>query len=285
MEILYFKIATDAAAATEAARITILTANQVQSMYKSMNSRLQRERLTQSMPLFDNYYHVYSSRMAPLVGNIKRSTLNTLDAQFEAYRHISEWCSLILPLLKTHRQLYAAHSASKAQAQHDLLQKVLSYGVERMKLVQIELRKIATNLNAIAATFPPLFEQFKVDYDEKSKFFETRLLHLTHHIDGTPTEMDENTAIAELKSTLDKHVVRFYTLFGGAVRDALSNIPEIESELETHIESFEMLRNAFEDVEDFPSIADNPELLYVMMKATENLMAQCTEYVEHQQFI
>lgn len=286
--LLFSKPATDAA--TDSAKKALSSANDVQDLFNGMDSQLEWERLNAAQPLFEhNYGMEYSAITLQLVDNIKTNMIAAIDAQVAASREISKWCSIILPLFTTYLQQSAGHSASMAQTQHRTLQKVLTNGVERMKLVHVELRKIATNLNAMNATFPELFKQMNTDYDEKSKLFQTRLSNLTHPLDGKPNKVGRDTAIAELQSTMKRDTKIFFVMFGysmfsNVVHDAVSNIPNVETQLKQQIQNFEQLIDETGKSQALQSTY-NPELLDFLIKSTQNLFAKCTDYNQNRQLI
>lgn len=210
--------------------------------------------------------------------------MNAIDSHFEASRHISEWCSLIMPLLKTHVVLFTEHTASKASAQNRLMQKILADGVHRTELAQIDIGLIASNLNEANETLFKLFKQFEIDFVEGSEFFKIKLNHAKAEIPrgfGDLNGERGRKAIADLKIKLSI-VSKFFINLRGLVDDALLQITQIETETEEQIMLFEELLHKSEELKDFEPIEIDPELNDSIVKITQKLIAKSDEYVKKQ---
>lgn len=246
-------------------------------MYTAMESKVPWTRFNTSLVNFDKFRKLYSVLSAPLVGNIKTSMMNAMDAYFHATRHILDWCSLIVPLLGAHIRLFTEHSAFKAQAQNRLLQTVLTDGIERMKVSEAQLETISSNFNAIVDTLAPLFKQFQIDYDEKSKFFETKLCSTLNEKRTDAVEMCINQAMAELKARLER-VTKFYHSLNDRIGRASRNIISMETGLKKQIQRFVHLKEQSVKLDSFHSISDNPEFLGSLVNTTLTLIGKCTNY-------
>lgn len=271
---------TDVEAAIQSAKNTIDTADHVLDLYLGINTRVPWTKFDSAIRYFDKFNKLYSSTSAPLVGTIKTNLLNSIDAYFHAKRHISEWCSLIMPILKVHVKLFTAHSSSKAQTQNRLLQTVLKDGIERSKVSQSELSLISKNFNQLIQTLIPLFQQFEMDYDEKNKFFQTKLFSLTHNANSThPNQngVDKKQAIIELKEQLEK-VSKFYRILRSKINRASQNVNEMETELKTQIQHFEQLIDESTKLNHFSSITNESQFLSTLIEATQNVITKCAVY-------
>lgn len=271
----------DAKAAIQVAKKSTATANEILDLYGGVDTRVPWTEFKKILPVFDKYSNDYSAKSAFLVGNIKTNIMNAIDEYFESSRHISEHCSLVMPLLKAYAQLFSDYSASKAKTQNLLLQKVLGDGVQRTKLAQNELEKISTNLHSADNTLSKLFKQFDVDYDEDSDFFKTKLYHTKPPPNSKLSEkfrIDMRKAIAELKGRLSNVSKSFINLRGSVSRASL-DITEIEIALKAQVRDFKELRDESEKLNDFESVDDDTELLVSIAKATGNLIVKCNDYV------
>lgn len=259
------------------------TAHEILDLYNGVDTRLPWTEFKKQLPDFDKYSNDYSGDGATLVGNIKTNIMNAIDAYSEASRHISEWTGLVMPFLKTHAQLFTDHTASKANTQNRLLQKVLGDGVHRTRIAQTELEKISTNLDAADNTINKLFKQFELDYDENSDFFQTKLFHTRPVVDTRKIRekfgRDWRKATDELKQRLSK-VSKYYINLRGLVKQASLNITEIEIALKAQIRDFKELRDKSEKLNDFETIVNDTELFNTIVKATESLIAKCDEYAK-----
>lgn len=230
----------------------------------------------------DDFTNYYSEKGAFMVGHIKTYLMNAIDAHFESSRHISEWFSLITPLLKTHVVLFTDHTAGKANAQNRLMQKVLADGVRRMELAQVDVELISSNVNEANAALTSLVKQFEIDFDEKSQFFKLKLNHIKgetpRKFGELPSERDKR-AIAELKFRLAE-VSKFFINLRGLVKNALPEMTKIESAMKEQIMVFKELLNESEKLQDFESIEIDSELNNSIVKATQNLLAKSDAYVK-----
>lgn len=217
-----------------------------------------------------------------MVGTIKTYLMNAIDAHFEASRHISEWCSLIMPLLKTHFVLFMGHTASKASAQNRLMQKILGDGVHRTELAQVDIGLIASNLKETNETLTKLFKQFEIDYVQGSEFFKVKLHHAKAEMPrgfGGLSGEREKKAIADLKVKLAL-VSKFFINLRGLVDDAALQITKIETDSEEQIMIFEELLHESEKLKDFEPIEIDTELNNSIVKDTQKLIAKSDEYVK-----
>lgn len=207
--------------------------------------------------------------------------MNAIDARFEASRHISEWCSLIKPLLKTHFVLFTGHTASKARAQNRLMEKILADGVHRTELAQVEIGLIASNLNEANETLTKLFKQMEIDYDPESEFFKVKLYHAKAEIPrklGDWNGERQKKAVADLKVKLAM-VSKFFINLRGLADDAALQITKIEDDTEEQIMLFEELLHVSEKLKDFEPLEIDAELNNSIVKNTQELIAKCDEYI------
>lgn len=196
--------------------------------------------------------------------------MNAIDEHFDASRHIKEWCLLVVPFLKPYVQLFTGHTASKADTQNLLLKKVLADGVERIKLAQDKLEVISKHFNEIVFTLPTLFRQFEVDFDENSKFFQTKL-------PATWTFGSNKKAIAQLKNRFAT-VSRYFINLSGSLSRASAFITQTKAALRIYMQHFDELNAESQKLNNFKSIADDPELLDGLVKITQNLISKCIAY-------
>lgn len=236
-------------------------------MYKGIDTDVPWAIFKSKLPFIDAYSNEYSVSSATSVGSIKTNLMNAIDEHFEAKRHVSEWCQLTTPFLKPYIKLFTAHSASKAETQNRLLQKVLSDGVAKIKLAQSKLEIISKNFNLIVFTLPTLFQQFEIDFNENSKFFNTKLPYKRFG--------SNKKAIAILKDRLAT-VLNFYINLNGSLSQASHYITQTKAKLKIQIEHFEKLNNQSQKLENFKSIADDPQLIEDIVKATQNLIDKCS---------
>lgn len=251
-------------------------------MYTLIDTRLPWSKFNKSLHEVDEFTNYYSERGASLVGHIKTFLMNAIDAQFESSRHISEWFSLITPLLKTHVILFTDHTAGKANAQNRLMQKVLADGVHRLELAQIDVELISSNLNEGNVTLTTLVKQFEIDFDERSAFFKTKLHHIKGEVPrkfGDILGEHERKAIVELKARLAE-VSKFFINLRGLVKNALAEITKAESATGEQIMVFAELLHESEKLQDFESIEIDSELNNSIVKAAQNLLAESDEYVK-----
>lgn len=275
---------SDAKMANQVAKKSIEIAHKVLDLYNSIDTRLPWSKFRKSLHDIDEYTNYYSEKGAALAGNTKTYLLNAIDAHFESSRHISEWCSLITPLLKTHAVLYTGYTASKANAQNRLMQKVLTDGVHRTELSQIDVELISSNLNEANETLSKLFKQFEIDYDEGSSFFKIKLNHIKGDLPRKFGDMygeREKKAVADLKAQLAA-VLKFYINLRGLVSGALAEIMSIAAVTEEQTMVFEELLHESEKLTDFESIEIDAELNGSIAKTTQDLLAKTDKYVKEQ---
>lgn len=267
--------------AIQVAKKSIETAHKVVDLYNCVDLRLPWSKFKSQLHEFDEYTNYYSEIGASLVGNIKTYLMNAIDAHFEASRHISEWCSLIMPLLKTHFVLFTGQTASKANAQNRLMQKIVADGVHRTELAQIDIGLISSNLNEANETLTKLFKQFEIDYVPESEFFKVKLHHAKAEM---PRGLDLNgerakKAVADLKVKL-AGVSKFFINLRGLVDDAVLQITKIETDTEEQIMLFEELLHESEKLKDFDPLEIDTELNNSIVKNTQKLIAKSDEYVK-----
>lgn len=259
------------------------TAHEIIDLYSSVDTRLPWTEFKRVLPEFDKYTNDYSGKVAGMVGSIKTNILNSIDAYYEASRHVSEWSSLSSPLLKAHAQLFSDYSASKSQTQNRLLQKILGDGVQRMKTAQNELEKISNNFNAADGTLTALFKQLELDYDEDSDFFQTKLFHVRPTTNTRKLTdkfgRDVRKAIAELKERFSK-VSKFYINIRTLVKQASLDMTDIEIAMKAQIRDFKELKKQSDILTDFVSVVDDREHFNSIVKSTGNLIVKCNEYTQ-----
>lgn len=256
---------------------TIHTVSEVLDLYDSIDKNMPVQEFKQIMPDFEKHTKDYSEKSATLVGDIKTDIMDAIDAYYHASRHISEWSSLMMPLLRTHLKLFSDYSAVKAKAQNRLLQKLLDDGVERTSVAQEELDKIYANLDAADRTLQKLSTQLEFEFDEGSELFQKRLARMNRKISdkivNTFTRNKRGKAVLNGRLEIVHDLIR---KLAELVGPPLENIKVYQNEMQKQIKH---LKDASNALNNYESITDNPELLESTVKATENLISKCNEYV------
>lgn len=185
-------------------------------------------------------------------------------------QHIYEWCSIVIPLLKAHIQLFADHTAQKAEAQNQILQKVLRNGVAKMGLVQTDVEKMSKKFNTASETLIKLVQQFAVEFEKKHKRY-IAILNNTKL-----KKKERNKAGDKLKRLMT--VTNFYLNLGDQIRQASMTLNNIAAPLKDLIRDSEQQLALSEKQVDFNTIADDAAPHDDLVKAIENLITKCSEY-------
>lgn len=157
---------------TSATDIKTIDAIDLLALYNGINARIPWPEFKTILLYFSEYSDKYSKAGASLVDGIKYNLKSAIDAHSEITYHVSRWCSSIVPHFEAHNKLSAMHSLFNAEKPNRLLQQVLNATVDRMVSTQFALRIISVHFNEILKQMPALINQFNIDFNEKSKFFQ-----------------------------------------------------------------------------------------------------------------
>lgn len=266
---IFFETPADVAAIT-LAKNTIETSYNVLILYNSIDSEVPWSIIKSAVSQSDQLVSSYSKESAPLVGEIVTNLLDINDKHFAASHHIKEWTALIVPFLKSYVQLFTDHSASIAHTQNRLLQKVLNDGLERIKMAQADLEIVSKSFYILTfSLLPKLFKQVAVDFDEKSKFFKTKLL--------VKTIGSKKISVNGLKEYF-AGVTQFFINLNNVIIEASSFISRTKTALKIQIEIFEVLHAESKKLENFESIADDRRLIDSVIRASQDLIGRCIAY-------
>lgn len=94
-----------------------------------------------------------SKESALLIGEIKTLTMTAMDKYHYSMVTIYGWCGTVSQLLKIYLKLLNQHDEQNTALGQDILDKVLSGGIEKMNEAQIVLRNCSENFNQAAGKF------------------------------------------------------------------------------------------------------------------------------------
>lgn len=167
-------------------------------------------------------------------------TKNVIDRYTAAIKSILEWCDSAAPLLNHFV------SGNDGSTQSTLTTK-LNDGIQKTSTTREEISYNNLNLNRVAGTITTVVVKIAADFDNKTIEFQK-----------------ENH---DLYENLEKKVQNLY-----------SGLDELKSRMRQEVGNIVDLRVHIENVKEYISLNDIPELRDTIRSSTESLKEQCARY-------
>ena len=236
----------------------------------------------------DKYRKDYSIESATLIGGIKTTMMNGMDAYFSASQNVYEWAGVATPLLNIYIKLFNQHTEEKAQTQRTLLLKVLDDSIAKMTEARKELERSSACFNEAGGQLESLNIRFDAEFDEKSEFVKTKIFQVkmsaytSGALFGTPGVLLVKfyvlkKLIPPLMKKL-KSIEKFYKDTKTKVDNAAENIEKIKATLKTEIKHIGDLKVQTENTKSYINVDEIPEMRDDVIKSVQSLITHCDAY-------
>lgn len=234
----------------------------------------------------DKFREDYSKESADLLGKIKTFMLDGMDAYHRSVQIVYEWTGLAGPLLKTYIKLFERNDEDKANAQKQILLKVLDDGIKSMKQAQIDLDKSSSRFNDAAGELTSLNIRLAGEFDSKSSYFDSKVtkmrimgygggLILGPFGLGIAYIVLEKNIIPDLTKTFEG-IKKFYEDMTTKVSEAFTGIDTTKDKLTQEIRVVGNLKVQTQETQTmvFHNIADKEDII----ESANELIIKCKEY-------
>jgi hemolysin E len=173
----------------------------------------------------------YSDEAGKLIGSVQTLLQNSQDEYHSATQSVFEWCSLTIRLLTAYKTLFDNYDDKKAEAQRQVLLKVLSEGYDKLAASQAKLEESSKSFNDATGKLTELNNRLKSDFDSKSVWFESQVAKIRK-------EAYAGAAAGAVAGPLGLAIA--YSIAAGVVEGKL--VPELEAQLKNVKQAFEQLK-------------------------------------------
>lgn len=231
--------------------------------------------LNQNAKQLDQGEGEFSKPNGVLLGQIKTTLLNGIDAYDSASQTIYEWTGLAPTTLKRYIELFSLSDPAALTTQRNFLLRVLDNGIKKLGKAQKEIGDNSAAFNMTSGQLQALVAQLKIDYNENSPYFQNRVKQIIASQSGGwfDPKPDRAKIVAELKAKL-KPILEFYVRLSANVQQAFEVLNQTLSELNGQIQ---VLVNRSEQIEaashaDGPVYADTAEHRDAAIHAAQSLI-------------
>lgn len=275
-------------------RESINAADKALDLYDSvMDQIIPWKEFNETLVELDKFRKDYSIESASLIGEIKTFVMAGMDAYFFASLDVYEFAGVAATYLKLYIKLFHNYNGRRAEAQKDILLKVLGDGVTKMTAAQNQLVKSSASFNSAFEKLSFLRKRFENEFNEKSEFFESKLDLIRTvstvantagqilSIFGIPlcaaTCLVERELIPLLLEKMES-IKKFYDTLQDKVHETFANIQKTKSILSNEITHIDELQIQTKQTEEFMSLDTLPEIRDTAIEYAQALIDKCLEY-------
>lgn len=267
----------------------IETANEALNLFEKLVEQvLPVKEFSESLNELDKFQNEYSTESAVLISEIKAHIFDGMNGYLLASQMIYEWTGIATMHLNLYASLFNGYDARRAEAQKQLLIRMLDSGVVKMNEAQDQLGNSSMCFNSAAGRLTVLRKRFEFEFDEKSDYFQKKIqkIRIKSSIAGVALgwmgmifvpKWSKKKFINKLMDKLNE-LKKFYDNLNDKVQDAMRNIVTAKVILKKEVNYISDLKVQTQQTITFVQLDDVPDLRDTVIESIRNLTTKCEEY-------